>query len=67
MVSKKFREASISFGNMVIMDRNGKSQIRVDEEVVSEKDSDPVSTNQFSRFSVKEEREMMVEEIEFGS
>lgn len=47
MVSKKFREASISFGNMVIMDRNGKSQIRVDEEVVSEKDSDPVSTNQF--------------------
>lgn len=47
MVNKKFREASISFGNMVIIDKNGKSQIRVDEEIMSKKDSDPVSTNQF--------------------
>lgn len=56
MMSKKFREVSISFGNMMTMDRNGFREVimvkaisrysSVDEEVVGDKNPDLVSLDQ---------------------
>lgn len=68
MVSKKFREASISFGNTVIMDRNGlkssngKSQTGMGEETIGDKNPDPMNVDQYFKIYCEEERNKITEE-----